>query len=175
MVGGHGRVPSRFRVFSPNSGDGYTPVSRENAPILVNDYDNMILLQDYVLSELIHLTDKQGVSAVLLFAPDHGSNLFDDGTNLFAYGSAHPTEKETHIPLFIWGSHDFVEGNEKFSNLRNHKNLLTTNNDIFSTLADLANIQYESFVRQKSIADSSYVEPSSRFVYVHNEVMEFKR
>lgn len=175
MLGGHGGIPDKFNLFKPNSSQKEYPVTFENAPVFINDYDNMILLQDYVLSEIIKSADKQSLSSVLLFTADHGCNLFDNGNVLFGYGSSNPTEKETHVPLFIWGSNKFVKNSYKFKNLIDHKNLLTTNNNVFYTLADLANIKYKLFIKNKSIADSSYYEPSSRFVFVNNGVMEFKK
>lgn len=175
MIGGHGVIPKKFNIFSPNSSRNEYPVTFKNAPIFINDYDNMIRLQDYVLSEIIKATDRQSLSSVLLFTADHGCNLFDNGKVLFGYASSNPTEKETHVPLFIWGSDKFIKNNYKFKNLINHNNLLTTNNNVFYTLADLSNIKYKSFVKNKSIADPSYYEPSSRFVFVNNGVMEFKK
>ncbi len=146
-----------------------------NAPIFINTYDNMMLFQDYVLSEITKMTEGQNVSSVVMFTADHGCNLFDNGKALFGYGSANPTEKETHVPMFISVSDKYIKTNHnKYKNLLDHRNLLTTNNNLFYSLADLANIKYKSFVKQQSISDSSFVEYPSRFVYVGNEVFEFK-
>jgi glucan phosphoethanolaminetransferase (alkaline phosphatase superfamily) len=175
MIGGHGKIPAKFQQFSPNSSHKDYPVTFENASVFINDYDNMILLQDYVLSELIKNTSQQSLSSVLLFTADHGCNLFDSGKILFGYGSSNPTEKETHVPLLIWGSDKFRKNNPKFTNLLNHTKSLTTNNNVFYTLSDLSNIKYGSFVKSKSIADPTYHEPSSRFVFVNNAAMEFKK
>jgi glucan phosphoethanolaminetransferase (alkaline phosphatase superfamily) len=176
MLGGHGGNPTRFNVFKPNNSLENYPVTIKNAPIFINTYDNVILLEDYIISELIKKTEKQNVSSVLIFTADHGCNLFDNGRALFGYGSATPTVNETHIPMFISVSSKFIENNHgKYKNLLNHKNLLTTNNNLFYTLADLANIKYKSFVKKQSIADSSFVEPSSRYVYVNGKVFEFKK
>jgi glucan phosphoethanolaminetransferase (alkaline phosphatase superfamily) len=176
MLGGHGGNPPRFNVFKPNNSLENYPVTIKNAPIFVNTYDNTILLQDYIISELIKKTEKQNVSSILMFTADHGCNLFDNGKALFGYGSANPTVNETHVPMFISVSDKFIENNRgKYKNLLTHKNLLTTNNNLFYTLADLANIKYKSFVKRQSIADSSFVEPSSRCVYIGGRVFEFKK
>ena len=176
MLGGHGEVPAQFNVFKPNNNLKNYPITMQNAPIFINDYDNIVLLQDYVLSEIMKMTEKQNVSSVLLFTADHGCNLFDNGRALFGYGSANPTEKETHVPMFVNMSKKYIENNHnKYNNLINHKNLLTTNNNIFYTLSDLANIKYKSFKPTQSISDSFFVEPPSRFVYIHDEVREYKK
>ena len=175
MLGGHGGVPPQFNKFNPNNSRENYAVTMRNAPVFINTYDNIILLQDYVLSEVMNETEKQHVSSVVMFTADHGCNLFDNGKALFGYGSANPTEKETHIPMLIQMSDQFIEKNSaKYKNLLAHKDEMTTNNDLFYTLADLANIKYKSFVKEKSISDSCYVEPSSRFVYANSTVFEFK-
>lgn len=176
MLGGHGGNPARFNVFKPNNSLENYPVTMKNAPIFINTYDNTILLQDYVISEIIKETERQNVRSVLMFTADHGCNLFDNGKALFGYGSAHPTEKETHVPLFISLSDKFIESNPyKYKNLLAHKNLLTTNNNLFYTLADLANIKYKSYIKKESISDSSYVEPLSRYVFVNGAALEYKK
>jgi glucan phosphoethanolaminetransferase (alkaline phosphatase superfamily) len=102
--------------------------------------------------------------------------LFDNGKALFGYGSANPTEKETHVPTLVSVSDEFIEDNpHKYKNLLAHKNLLTTNDNLFYTLADLADIKYKSYIKNQSISDSSYAEPSSRFVYVNGVAMEYKK
>jgi glucan phosphoethanolaminetransferase (alkaline phosphatase superfamily) len=175
MLGGHGGIPPQFNKFSPNNSKEEYPVTMTNAPVFINTYDNIILLQDYVLSQVIGETEKKHVSSVVMFTADHGCNLFDNGKALFGYGSANPTEKETHTPMFVNMSDQFIEKNRaKYNNLLAHKDELTTNNDLFYTLADLANIKYKSFVKEKSISDSSYLEPASRFVYTNRTVFEFK-
>ncbi|TXD48442.1 phosphoethanolamine transferase [Polaribacter sp. IC073] len=173
MVGGHGSIPKLFNKFRPNSFLKNYPLNFKNKSIFINDYDNMILLQDFVLSKIIKLTKSENLSSIILFTSDHGSNLFESD-NLFGYGSANPTEKETHIPLFIWGSNKFIKNNYKYSNLIKNKNLLTTNDNLFYTLADLANIRYSSFLNNKSISDSLYIEPETRSVYTNGSYKSIK-
>ena len=175
MAGGHGKVPARFNKFIPNTSEKAYPFIAQNAHLFINDYDNMILFQDYVLGELIKITEKQNSSSVFIFTPDHACHLFDGGS-LFGYGSDNPTELETHIPLFIWGSDKYFFNNEvKFRYLIKNKDLLTTNDQLFYTISDLANIRYKSFSQKQSFADSIYCEPKSRYVYTTNQVFEFKK
>lgn len=175
LLGGHGGVPSNFNVFNPNDSREDYSVTMKNASIFINTYDNIILLQDYVLSKIISLTQQQNVSSIVMFTADHGCNLFDNGKALFGYGSANPTDNETHVPLFISMSDQYITDNEgKYTNLLKHKNLLTTNNNLFYTLADLSHIKYDSYSKEKSIADQAYAEPTSRFVYAGGHVFEFQ-
>ncbi len=176
MLGGHGGVPEQFNVFKPNDSKEDHPIIMQNAPIFINSYDNMMLLQDYVLAEIMKRTLKKNVSSVVMFTADHGCNLFDNGDALFGYGTANPTEKEVHVPMLVSLSNKFIEHNPgKYRNLINHKNLLTTNNDLFYTAADLSGIKYKYYDKRMSISDSAYVEPSSRFLYINGKVIEVKK
>jgi len=174
MIGGHGSIPKSFNKFKPNSLLKKYPLSFKNKSIYINDYDNMIFLQDYVLSKIIKSTKHENLSSIILFTADHGCNLFEN-ENLFGYGSSNPTEKETHIPLFIWGSNKFIKNNSKYSNLIKHQNLLTTNDNVFYTLADLADIKYTSYLNTQSLSDSLYKEPNSRFVYINGTYKEYNK
>ena len=174
MIGGHGSIPKSFNKFKPNSLLKKYPLSFKNKSIYINDYDNMIFLQDYVLSKIIKSTKYENLSSIILFTADHGCNLFEN-ENLFGYGSSNPTEKETHIPLFIWGSNKFIKNNPKYSNLIKHQNLLTTNDNVFYTLADLADIKYTSYLNTQSLSDSLYKEPNSRFVYINGTYKEYNK
>lgn len=175
LLGGHGGIPSNFNVFSPNDSKEDHSVTMKNAPIFINTYDNVIRLQDYVISRIMELAQKNNTSSVVMFTADHGCNLFDNGKALFGYGSANPTENETHVPLFISMSDRYIKSNQgKYKNLLAHKNSVTTNNDLFYTLADLSHIKYGSYVKEKSISDSAYLQPASRFVYAGGRVFEFK-
>ncbi len=175
LLGGHGGVPAQFNVFKPNDSQKDYPITMQNAPIFINSYDNMILLQDYVLAEIMNRVLKQNVSSVVMFTADHGCNLFDNGKALFGYGSAHPTENEAHVPMLVSLSGKFIERNPgKYKNLISHKNLITTNNDLFYTVADLAGIRYKYYDKRLSISDSAYVEPPSRFLYINGKVIEYK-
>lgn len=174
MRGAHERPPLNFDTFVPNSNSNNFVLSIDNAEVFINDYDNTILFQDYVLSCLIKSIENQDKSAVFLFTSDHATHLFDAGHSLFGYGAAQPTEIETHIPLFVWCSQKYINDNQlKFDNLQAHKQMLSTNDNLFYTLADLASINYQFFVRNMSLADSLFVEPKSRYVYANNHLFEF--
>jgi glucan phosphoethanolaminetransferase (alkaline phosphatase superfamily) len=176
MLGGHGRVPEQFDVFKPNDSHEDYVISMKNAPIFINSNDNLILFQDYILSEIMKRVLKKNVSSVVMFTADHGCNLFDNGKALFGYGTSNPTEKEARVPMLIDLSDKFIEQNPgKYKNLINNKNLLTTNNDLFYTAANLADIKYKYYDKRMSISDSAYAEPSSRFLYVNGKLFKFKK
>lgn len=177
MLGGHHKkLPDGFNKFEPNSKLKDYTLRYENRQVFINDYDNMIMLEDYVLSKIIEAAKKYDNSSLVLFVPDHGCHLFEskDG-NWFGYGSAVPTEAETHIPMFIWLSDKYIKGNEdKYDILLKNKDLLTTNDNVIYSIANLSHINYQLYLPDQSFSDSSYVEPESRFVSVNGKSFEIK-
>lgn len=173
LIGGHGDIPKKFQKFSPNSFHKKVPISFENAPILINDYDNMILLQDYILGNLIKKLENKNQSSVFAYTSDHGCNLFDNGEILFGYGTPNPTVNETHVPLIYWMSNPYIKANSnKTKTLQSNKNKTTTSNSIFYTLSDLSHIEYKNFEFNKSTASSHYTIPTKRYIYVNSSVLE---
>ncbi|GGH02527.1 membrane protein [Polaribacter pacificus] len=177
LAGGHGKVPEEFHKFKAFDSPQEKLVNKDNRTLLVNEYDNMIFLQDFVLGKLISSTAKQKKSSFLIYTADHGTNLFDDNhTNIFGYGSSNPTEKETNVPLFIWSSDQFInQYREKYSSLQRHQNFLTTNDNLFYTLADMAEIKYEGYKSNLSISSSSYIEPTLRLLYLNGSYKTYTR
>ena len=176
LAGGHGIIPEEFSKFKPYTNSENHGISKENKEKIVNGYDNMILLQDHVLGKIIDFSKNQNNSSFMLYTADHGTNLFDsDNNNLFGYGSMNPTKNETNVPMFFWASEKFIKSFPyKFGALNNHKYLLTTNDNIFYTLADLANINYPDYKKTLSLSDSSFIEPKERYMYINNSYIKFK-
>jgi glucan phosphoethanolaminetransferase (alkaline phosphatase superfamily) len=174
LLGGHHhKLPDRFNVFEPNNKNNDYEVSYKNRKVFINDYDNMILLEDSVISKVITLTKAQDLSSVVLFTSDHGCNLFEN-SNLFGYGSSNPTEKELHIPLFIWASEKYRNNSAgKWNILKSRKGVLTTNDNLFYTLADLAHIKYKLYKSSLSIADTSYIPSDQIPLYINGGLKYF--
>lgn len=176
LKGNHGRVPPKFQLFKPNGEGKQISVSYDNREVLINDYDNKILFQDYVLGELIRELKLLGRRSILLFTSDHGVNLFDTkDAGLFGYGSQNPTEKELHVPLFIWPSKSFSSYyKHKVINLTFNMNKITTNNHLFYTLSDLAGIHYQSENSSKSFAAECFREEKTIKICQGNNYITIK-
>ncbi len=173
LSGNHGDTPEAFlTTFEPNSGGRVTSIAPGNKALLVNDYDSKILYQDFVLSEIIKRLQRAETTALLLFTADHGVNLFDDKDNaaLFGYGSSNPTQSELHVPLFLWVSDRYKEQNLGIVNaLRANAASVSTNDNVFDTLADVSSIEYKGFDEHRSVASSAYRPDERVQVLVNGE------
>ena len=95
------RYPSSMRRWSPDMPDDAVASNRE---ALLNAYDNTILYTDRVLTDIIERLAAEGGCSALLYASDHGENIFDDDRNLFLHASPRPSAHELHVPLIAWTS-----------------------------------------------------------------------
>lgn len=100
----HDRYPSEAAKYKPDkaSDSGYG-----NRRELTNAYDNSIINTDYVLSQLISLTNRQGVSGALLYCSDHGEDLYDDARKRFLHSSPTPSYWQLHVPMLIYLNEDY--------------------------------------------------------------------
>ena len=92
------RYPEKFNVFteSPQSTFG------KNADQCINDYDNAILYNDFIVEKIISkINHLKGLSSVIYFA-DHGDEVYDK-RNFFGHNeSLLPSKQMTSIPFIVW-------------------------------------------------------------------------
>ncbi|MFD2203315.1 phosphoethanolamine transferase [Shivajiella indica] len=164
LLGNHTAPPLPYKNhFKPNT-NGKKEISyNDSKEEIINDYDNKILFQDFILGELINSLKREKLSSLLIFTSDHGINLFDDdNSSIFGYGSDNPSITELHIPLFIWFSEQYKEHNEKKIEIMiKNKNKVSDNLNIFHTVADLSGIDYLDFNPKFSLARNEYEERDS--------------
>lgn len=154
------RYPKRFDHFTPSIGDDLDLafISEKQRKELINAYDNSILFTDYFLAELINELNKDTVSAsLLMYASDHGENIFDDENKKFAHGGSNPSRFESEIPLFFWRSEQYDQlFPEKVENLKANQDKPVNTAHFFPTILDLSGIIIESEGEVKSFAQSDF-------------------
>jgi|GEM_PF-4835624 len=173
------RYPPSFNVFGKDHAAKLTKEGYYNvrSKLQVTDYyDNSILYQDFMLDSLISLMNSAGRTGCLLYTSDHGEDLFDDCRNLTGHGATF-TEASFRVPFFVYTNEPFNAGYpEKVSGLLKNKNKkIIAGEDIFYTLADLANINFPSRNLKKSISSSEFAEQAKRMILLpENKVAAFE-
>lgn len=162
------RYPVNDIHFRPAS---YESVTRENRNILVNAYDNSIRTTDKLLYGIIsRLRAQQNTAAVMLYASDHGEDIFDDRRNLFLHASPIPSYYQLHIPCVMWFSaaYDALNPAAHAHAAANAEKPMTTN-VIFHTLLSVGGI--ETPYRNDSLAVTSplFTVTPRHYLNDHNE------
>ncbi|MYM28877.1 sulfatase-like hydrolase/transferase [Duganella sp. CY15W] len=138
------RYPKEFDKWQPSLFGIDKPVYTDLKikPQLNNSYDNSILYTDWFLSQVIQqLKDTQQLGS-MVYVADHGQTLYDGTCNLAFHG--HNTQFEFHVPAVVWYSDEYkAHYPEKVRQLLRHRKARLATENIFHTLLDLGNIQYD--------------------------------
>ena len=109
MMGQHelfsDRYPDEYCLFGPKNRKGLGSLKDE----VIADYDNATLFNDYVVSSIIDLYNDK--SAIVLYFPDHGLDIYDTDSDYFGHAMATP-ESQDHckqIPFLIYVTNKFKD------------------------------------------------------------------
>ncbi|MGC3875052.1 phosphoethanolamine transferase [Halomonas sp. GXIMD04776] len=105
-LGNHGpsyyqRYPDAFRQFTPTCDSA--DLSQCDQQAIVNSYDNAILYNDQVLSDMIDfLGQQQRFAASLIYLSDHGESLGENGVYLHGLPYIIAPDEQTQVPMIWW-------------------------------------------------------------------------
>jgi glucan phosphoethanolaminetransferase (alkaline phosphatase superfamily) len=149
--------PSLFGIDKPV----YTDMKLK--PQLNNSYDNSILYTDWFLSQVIGQLKQTQQLTSMVYVADHGQTLYDNSCNLAFHG--HNTQYEFHVPALVWYSDEYQERYpDKVRLLLRHRKARLATENMFHTLLDLGDIQYDdqkpewSFLNKRFRQHQRYVD-----------------
>ncbi len=167
------RLPADDIYFTP---DDNSEASFENREQLLNAYDNTIRYTDRFLDSVITVIDNQDCVASVLYASDHGEDIFDDRRHRFLHASPVPTYNQLHVPMFIWTSEEYDSVYpEKVETARSHKDMnVSSSRTVFDTMLELGGIRSAYARTTKSLANPDYNQGRRRYVNDYNEGVDLK-
>ncbi len=154
--GSHGpayylRVPDNFQKFSPICKTANLQNCDKES--IRNSYDNTILYTDYFLSSLIKLLDTQkNINTAMLYVSDHGQSLGENGLYLHGMPYFIAPKYQTHIPMIVWFSKNYLE---EFSLdeqcIASKKDETLSHDNVFHSVLDALEITTKNFDKKMSI------------------------
>jgi glucan phosphoethanolaminetransferase (alkaline phosphatase superfamily) len=159
------RYPKEFDKWQPSLFGVDKPVYTDTKikPQLNNSYDNSILYTDWFLSQVIQQLKGTQQLGSMVYVADHGQTLYDGTCNLAFHG--HNTQYEFHVPAMVWYSDEYKEHYpEKVKQLLRHRKARLATENMFHTLLDLGDIQYDdeklewSFLNKQFKQHKRYVD-----------------
>lgn len=150
LIGTHfdydNRYPKSFEKFGSDDNN----FSKKEK--LVNQYDNAVLYNDYILNEIISELKAQNQKSALVYVSDHGENIFDYGTDFFGRSEELITKNMFEIPFFLWTSDSF----EKPEDFQFKPQRPFTSEYTFESLGHIFGVVHKSMNVHKSIFSSKY-------------------
>ena len=162
------RYPAEFAYFQP---DNVLAASKSNKPELINAYDNTVRFIDHILGEVVKLLGECHCPAAMIYASDHGEDMFDDDREKFLHASPVPTFYQIRVPCAIWLSDEYQAANEqKAKQMGEHINLpINTTRVIFHTLMHLADIQSPFLDTSNALSSDNFTPKQRIYLNDHNE------
>ncbi len=129
---------------------------------LVNEYDNSVLYNDYVLDKVVELLKKEKGIATMIYTSDHGEDLFD--TLDFA-GHVDISNSVFEVPLLMWVNNEFEKHNERVvNNLEKYAERPYQTDLLVHTIIDMAGLNSPDFDPRASILSPSFIPKATRIV-----------
>lgn len=164
------RYPDGFGRFFP---DDAADANKGNRDKLINAYDNTILYADSCLNEIYNSINLPDTRSAMIYATDHGEDIFDDSRNRFLHASIVPTYYQLHVPMLVAVSDYLREsGSEILGILKeNSGKQVSSTSSFYNTIVDISGIRTPYIDRHKSLASRSYSEPERVFITDRNEAV----
>ena len=136
---------------------------------LINQYDDSVRYNDYVLSYFLNQLKKQeGEKSFIMFS-DHGESLFDSGEDLCFHSSVQPSKSEFNIPFILWFSKEFKNVHPNiYKQVINNKDSSINLSNLYHALPMLYGIEFDEIDKAKSFFNSSYIPNVNRKVLNSN-------
>lgn len=149
------RYPEEFSYFTPDNAIDASPSRRDE---LINAYDNSIRYTDYFLSRLIDVLGERDIRGAMLYASDHGEDIFDDSRNRFLHASPRPTYWQIHQATLLWLSPRLTAENPEMGTALqyNAKKRISPQKSLFHTAMQLAGIRSPLVVDSLSLVSPRY-------------------
>lgn len=121
---------------------------------MINDYDNSVRYNDYVVSTIIQMVERRAENSFVLCFSDHGDDVYQD-SDTFGHFEQIGTNAMYEIPYIVWLSKDYKEKNTiNFEQQLNQKYIL---DDFIHSFSELSRISFDQFDSKKSIFSKDFV------------------
>lgn len=164
------RYPREAAYFQP---DQTIDADASKRTELINAYDNTIRYTDEVLASLIGILRNSGQRSALLYASDHGEDIFDDSRNRFLHASPVPTYWQIHQATLVWLSPALTEMNpDMMTALKaNGRQRISPQKSLFPTLMQLAGVESPYVVDSLSLVSQKYHPAPAVYLNDLNEAL----
>jgi len=159
LMGVHGtynkRYPKEFDYFK-----GVPPKlfsNTERAIQMINDYDNAVRYNDYIIDAIISMVKSKNVNSTVTYFSDHGEEVFET-KDFIGHNEDVGTSAMYEIPMLFWFSEKYLtQNNLNLDTLRSYEQRPYVLEDFPHTFAEVLKIKSNRINFEKSILNSSFV------------------
>src|SRR5690554_2737133 len=159
LIGTHGdykkRYPEKYAFF--NDSPPQTPFINKSNEHYVNEYDNAIRYNDYIVRSIIETVRKEEKSSYVLYFSDHGDELHDT-MDLRGHNEYYGTPPMYEVPFVIWTSPEYKNQHPNLSDLNSFTNRKYNLEDFIHSFSDLSRIEFNLIDKTRSIFSQEFQE-----------------
>ena len=132
--------PSKFKEFTPTCDTA--ELNKCTPDEIANTYDNTILYEDYLQSELINALEakKDKFEVTMFFFSDHGESLGENGIYLHGLPYSIAPDEQKHIPAIIFSS-----DSELLKRLKTRKGESLSHDFVFSSVLGYFGVKTKAY------------------------------
>src|SRR5690606_12291834 len=144
------RYPESYQFFKDRP---QTKFPSEEAFKLINDYDDAVRYNDYVVYQIIDKVKNANKNSYVVYFSDHGEEIFHD-KDYFGHYEGIGTNAMFEIPFIVWTSEKYNEQSQiNFEDKLDRKYNLE---DFIYSFSELSRISFDQFQSEKSIFNSGF-------------------
>ena len=167
LMGGHGlyymRFPYLFTKFTAEDIHGEQAELSEEKRTELAQYANALFYNDDVVSSIIDRF--RGKNAIVIYLPDHGETIYDDGSNFSGHVEENPNRYTVEVPLVFWASEAFRDRYpEKWAAITSAVSRPYMTDDMIHPLLDLMDIRTSEYDASKSVINESFDRQRKRVI-----------
>lgn len=169
------RYNRRDAFFLP---DKTSDARAENRETLINAYDNSIRKTDETLSGIVDMLDSLDCQSGMIYASDHGEDIFDDERGRFLHASPTATFTQLHVPMILYFNDSWRSANpEKWRAASSAENEEISSSESFShTLLHMAGIASPRLRPESALTSRRFMPVKARvFLNDRNEAVNLYR
>ena len=146
----HKKYPESFNFFTDKP---QTQFKTNEAYQIINEYDNSIRYNDFVVSQIIDMVKNANKNSYVLYFSDHGEEVFKD-YEYFGHHESIGSNAMFEIPFIVWTSDKYNEKSTiNFDGQLERKYNLE---DFIYSFSDLSRIKFDQFQPTKSIFNTDF-------------------
>ncbi len=169
LIGTHSdykkRYPENFEHFQGRN--TRTKIQHSNSEKIVNEYDNAVLYNDFIIRNIIESTRKEKKMAYLVYFSDHGDEVFDT-MDLMGHNEYHGTKPMYEVPFLIWTSDEYKAKRPEFENMSQSLDRKYNLQDFIHSFSDLSEINFNLYDSSRSIFSPDFQE-RTRWIKKHED------
>lgn len=153
------RYPKTFDQFKDKP---KTKFPKAKAYRLINQYDNAVLYNDFIVNQIIKDVKSQEENSFVVYFSDHGDEVFET-LDMAGHNEYYGSRAMFEVPFMVWASQKYKANSSWWSQKAAIENRPYLLDDFIYSFADLAKIEFKGNRPPKSIFSSSFV-PKKRVI-----------